>query len=152
MKQYEHTSSPNFLGGSSDENEKVLGKFLARLSSGAKKKGFPNFSPAPGFFSLWRHWKPLENRWKTVNFSKSFLKTPEIRNEKTFSDQFFRAQKKEISKFFASGGLFFVVEALKTVKVLLGRFYESLRSKWGGGSKNIPGPPLTGYANMYPRS
>ena len=21
----------------------------------AQKKGFPNFSPAPGFFSLWRH-------------------------------------------------------------------------------------------------
>ena len=29
---YKHTSSPFFLGGgTSDENEKVLGKFLARL-------------------------------------------------------------------------------------------------------------------------
>ena len=30
---YKHTSSPNFFlgGGSSDENEKVLGKFLERL-------------------------------------------------------------------------------------------------------------------------
>ena len=24
-------------------------------ASGAQKKGFTNFSPAPGFFSLWRH-------------------------------------------------------------------------------------------------
>ena len=47
-----------FLGGSSDENEKVLGKFLARL----------------------------------------------------------RRAKKGVPKFFACGGLFFVVEALKTVK------------------------------------
>ena len=37
-----------FLGGSSDENEKVLGKFLARLRRA--KKGVPNFSPAAGFF------------------------------------------------------------------------------------------------------
>ena len=47
-----------FLGGSLDENEKVLGKFLARL---------------------WR-------------------------------------AKKGVPKFFACGGLFFVVEALKTAK------------------------------------
>ena len=47
-----------FLGGSSDENEKVLGKFLARL----------------------------------------------------------RRAKKGVPKFFACGGLFFVVEALKNVK------------------------------------
>ena len=53
-----HTSSPNFFGGSSDENEKVLGTFLARLCRA--KKGVP--------------------------------------------------------KFFASGSLSFVVEALKTVK------------------------------------
>ena len=30
-QQLKHTSSPNFLGGSSDENEKVLRKFLPRL-------------------------------------------------------------------------------------------------------------------------
>ena len=54
----EQTLSPNFLGGSSDENEKVLGKFLARLRRA--KKGFPNFLPAAGFFSSWRHWKPLK--------------------------------------------------------------------------------------------
>ena len=47
-----------FFGGSSDENEKVLGKFLARL----------------------------------------------------------RRAKKGVSKFFACGGLFFVVEALKTAR------------------------------------
>ena len=47
-----------FFGGSSDKNEKVLGKFLARL----------------------------------------------------------RRAKKGVPKFFACGGLFFVVEALKTVK------------------------------------
>ena len=52
-----------FLGGSSDENEKVLGKFLARL----------------------------------------------------------RRAKKGVSKFFACGGLFFVVEALKTVKTAKNR-------------------------------
>ena len=50
--------TPNFFGGSSDENEKVHGKFLAR------------FLPA----------------------------------------------KKEVPKFFACSGLFFVVEALKTVQ------------------------------------
>ena len=43
-----HTSSPNFFRGSSDENEKVFGKFLARLRRA--KKGVPNFSPAAAFF------------------------------------------------------------------------------------------------------
>ena len=32
----------------SDENEKLVGKFSR--ASGAQKKGFPNFSPAAGFF------------------------------------------------------------------------------------------------------
>ena len=32
----------------SDENEKLVGKFSC--ASGAKKKGFPNFSPVAGFF------------------------------------------------------------------------------------------------------
>ena len=36
-----HTSTPIFFGGSSDENEKVLGKFLARLRRA--KKGVPKF-------------------------------------------------------------------------------------------------------------
>ena len=57
------TSNPSirrhqiFLGGSSDENEKVLGKFLAR--SGAQKKGVPFVVEAI----------------KTVNFSNFFPKT-----------------------------------------------------------------------------
>ena len=34
-----------------DGNQKVLEKFLPRLRRA--KKGFPNFSPAPRFFSLW---------------------------------------------------------------------------------------------------
>ena len=48
-----HTLSPNFFGGSSDKNEKVLGKFLVCLRRA--KKGFPNFLPAAAFFSLWSH-------------------------------------------------------------------------------------------------
>ena len=56
-KYYEgHTLSPNFFRGGyrtkmkiwSDENEKLVGKFLR--ASGAQKKGFPNFSPAADFF------------------------------------------------------------------------------------------------------
>ena len=31
-------------------------------SPNPQKKGFPNISPAAGYFSLWRHWKPLKNR------------------------------------------------------------------------------------------
>ena len=37
-----------FSGGVSDQNENLVGKFLR--ASGAQKKGFPNFSPAAGFF------------------------------------------------------------------------------------------------------
>ena len=39
-----------FSGGVSDQNEKLVGKFFAHLRRA--KKEFPNFSPAPGFFSL----------------------------------------------------------------------------------------------------
>ena len=39
-----------FLGGSSDENEKVLGKFLARLRRA--KKGVPKFFACGGHFSV----------------------------------------------------------------------------------------------------
>ena len=42
-----------FLGGSSDENEKVLGKFLARLRRA--KKGVPKFFACAGLFSSWSH-------------------------------------------------------------------------------------------------
>ena len=49
-----------------------------------------------------------------------FLKTPEIRNEKTFSDQFFRAQKKKRFPNFSPAAAFFSLwrhwKPLKTVK------------------------------------
>ena len=42
-----------FLGGPRTKMKKSSENFWR--ASGAQKKGFPNFSPAPGFFSLWRH-------------------------------------------------------------------------------------------------
>ena len=40
-----HTSSLNYFGGSSDENETVLRNFFVSLA----KKELPKFSPAPGY-------------------------------------------------------------------------------------------------------
>ena len=72
-----HTSSPNFFRGgigpkwkSGRTKMKIRSENFSR-ASGAQKKGFPNFSPAAGFFSLWRHWKPL----KTVKKPLKPLKT-----------------------------------------------------------------------------
>ena len=49
-----------FLGGSSDENEKVLGKFLARLRRA--KKGVPKFFACAGLFFVMEALKTAKNR------------------------------------------------------------------------------------------
>ena len=49
-----------FLGGSSDENEKVLGKFLARLRRA--KKGVPKFFACGGLFFVVEALKTAKNR------------------------------------------------------------------------------------------
>ena len=60
IKSSGHTSSPNFFGGSSDENEKVLGKFLARLRR--VKKGVPKFLACGGLFFDVEALKTVKNR------------------------------------------------------------------------------------------
>ena len=62
-----------FLGGSSDENEKVLGKFLARLWRA--KKGVPKFFACGGLFFVVEALKTVKKPLKTVNFSKFLAKT-----------------------------------------------------------------------------
>ena len=52
--------SPNFLGGSSDENEKVLGKLLARLWRA--KKGIPKFFACAGLFFVVEALRTVKNR------------------------------------------------------------------------------------------
>ena len=122
----------------SDENENQVGKFFARLRRAKKglfslwshwkitkkplnfqktsifeKKGSQNFfaCAVAGFFSLWKHWKPLKTVKKPLKpliFGIFFQKPSNF-------------WKKGPQKFFACGGLFF--------KKVLGRFYESPRSK-----------------------
>ena len=96
-------------------------------ASGAQKKGFPNFSPAAGFFSLWRHWKPLKPL-KNVNFLTFFPKNRKIfqkRDPKIFRLRraFFRKCPRSIFR-------------KSSVKV--------------GGVKNIlpPPPPYDGVCNV----
>ena len=48
-----------FLGGSSDENEKVLGKFLVRLRRG--KKGVPKFFACAELFFVVEALKTVKN-------------------------------------------------------------------------------------------
>ena len=129
-------------------------------ASGAQKKGFPNFSPAVGFFSLWRHRKPLK-LLITVNFLKFFSKTVKFLKKgipKIFCAPL--ARKERGSQIFRLRRAFFVVEALKTAKkplnflknvnflkkgtskffrlrraffkTLVGRFYKFGRTKEGG--------------------
>ena len=81
-----------FLGGSSDENEKVLGKFLARLRRA--KKGVPKFFACAGLFfvveALKTVKKPLKPL-KTVNFSNIFPKT--VKFLKKGTPKFFRLRR-----------------------------------------------------------
>ena len=85
-------------------------------ASGAQKKGFPIFSPAVAFFSLWRHRKPL--------LFEFFLKNRHI------------FEKRDPKNFSSAAGFFSKKSSVDFTKIL----------GQSGGSKNILGPPLTGYA------
>ena len=108
----EHTLSPNFFLGSPRTKMKNWSENFWRAYR-AQNNGFPNFSPALGCFSLWRHCKPLKivNFLKTVKF---FKKVPQI--------------------FFACGRLLF--------DIYVGRSILRNWSVKEGGVKNILYPPL----------
>ena len=117
-----HTSRRHqiFLGGSSDENEKVLGKFFA-LPPARKKRGS----------QIFRLWRPFfrcggtENRKKTVNFSNFFPKTAKFLQKGT--PKIFRLRRAFFQKSPRS------ILRKSSVKV--------------GGSKTYFTPPMTGYAH-----